>query len=602
MEGMTDEHQAPDPGGADARTHQGPDPGGADTRTPSNGPGAPADRPAAPAGNTGLPADSTSASDGDSRTLGGDSRTPGRDTGTPGGNTNDLGANAPTPDGNTDAPGGDAPAAGGDASAPCTDGPGAGGRKLLSRSPRLKILGGVCGGLGRYFGIDPVIFRVVLAVLALTGGVGLISYGIGWLLIPVDGDDETELRKLLSGRIDGASMTAVFFALVGSGLFLSTMDNGNAQLSALCLICAVVAAVYWSRRRRAWLAAVADDVARAVADRGRPAAGGTVSEAPPAAQPPPTNAPSWWRTPSTVSFEKGGAGERGRRTGYLWGPESGPGDDGTPGGVPSGAAGGVPGGAPGGAAGGVPGGGAVGGFGAGPGADRAAWIAEDVARRVAVEVRAARREREGAGFGVFVFFLAVLAGSVAVAVRWGGPLGTVLETALTAGLAVLGLGLVVGAFAGRRGHGVLGWAILASFLLAVAATVPKSVGTDWHRATWRPTAVSDVRPLYTLGAGQGILDLTRVPLKGGTVATRVEMGAGQIQVRVADDVTVKVVARVGLGDVRFPQPRRHDVTVSPDNERTGTFPPAAGVKPVGTVTLTLRLGAGQVEVLRGPAS
>src|SRR5262249_9184973 len=47
-------------------------------------------------------------------------------------------------------------------------------RKLLTRSRRMKVVGGVCGGLGRYFGIDPVIFRVVLGLLALTGGVGLI--------------------------------------------------------------------------------------------------------------------------------------------------------------------------------------------------------------------------------------------------------------------------------------------------------------------------------------------------------------------------------------------------------------------------------------------
>lgn len=57
-------------------------------------------------------------------------------------------------------------------------------RPPLRRSKRDKVLAGVCGGLGRYFDLDPVVFRIVLGVLAVTGGVGLIFYGFAWLLLP----------------------------------------------------------------------------------------------------------------------------------------------------------------------------------------------------------------------------------------------------------------------------------------------------------------------------------------------------------------------------------------------------------------------------------
>lgn len=53
----------------------------------------------------------------------------------------------------------------------------------------------MCGGLGRYCDVDPVIFRIVLGVLSATGGIGLIFYGFAWLLLPADGDDENEARN-----------------------------------------------------------------------------------------------------------------------------------------------------------------------------------------------------------------------------------------------------------------------------------------------------------------------------------------------------------------------------------------------------------------------
>lgn len=54
----------------------------------------------------------------------------------------------------------------------------------LRRSRQDRVAAGVAGGLGRYFRVDPVLFRVLFAVLTLFGGTGIAIYAIGWLLIP----------------------------------------------------------------------------------------------------------------------------------------------------------------------------------------------------------------------------------------------------------------------------------------------------------------------------------------------------------------------------------------------------------------------------------
>jgi len=56
--------------------------------------------------------------------------------------------------------------------------------KRLFRSKKDRIIGGVCGGLGNYFSLDPVLVRVIWAVLFFAGGVGLLAYILAWIIIP----------------------------------------------------------------------------------------------------------------------------------------------------------------------------------------------------------------------------------------------------------------------------------------------------------------------------------------------------------------------------------------------------------------------------------
>lgn len=56
----------------------------------------------------------------------------------------------------------------------------------VRRSTHDRMIGGVAGGVARHLDIDPVLVRVVLAVLTFVGGAGLILYVAGWLLLPSD--------------------------------------------------------------------------------------------------------------------------------------------------------------------------------------------------------------------------------------------------------------------------------------------------------------------------------------------------------------------------------------------------------------------------------
>ena len=57
-------------------------------------------------------------------------------------------------------------------------------RAGLRRDLDDRVVGGVCAGLGRRLGIDPVILRVAFVALAAAGGSGIVLYALAWLLIP----------------------------------------------------------------------------------------------------------------------------------------------------------------------------------------------------------------------------------------------------------------------------------------------------------------------------------------------------------------------------------------------------------------------------------
>ena len=58
--------------------------------------------------------------------------------------------------------------------------------RRLTRSTSDKKLGGVSGGLGAYFSVDPLLFRIGFAVATLFSGAGAIAYIAALLFVPTD--------------------------------------------------------------------------------------------------------------------------------------------------------------------------------------------------------------------------------------------------------------------------------------------------------------------------------------------------------------------------------------------------------------------------------
>jgi phage shock protein C len=58
--------------------------------------------------------------------------------------------------------------------------------KRLYRSLDNKIIAGVCGGLGRYFGLDANRIRIAWLIAALLFGTGLVIYVVLWIVLPLE--------------------------------------------------------------------------------------------------------------------------------------------------------------------------------------------------------------------------------------------------------------------------------------------------------------------------------------------------------------------------------------------------------------------------------
>jgi phage shock protein PspC (stress-responsive transcriptional regulator) len=71
----------------------------------------------------------------------------------------------------------------------------------IRRSATDVKLTGLCGGVAQHWGIDPVLVRVGWALLALSGGIGLVLYLAGWLLIPVEGSDRALVDDLFGESV-----------------------------------------------------------------------------------------------------------------------------------------------------------------------------------------------------------------------------------------------------------------------------------------------------------------------------------------------------------------------------------------------------------------
>lgn len=99
-------------------------------------------------------------------------------------------------------------------------------RQRLARSESNKVLGGVCGGLGQYLGVDPILVRLFFILLVVAEGAGLLIYLLLWLIMPrehqvatagLEENVRAAGQKLKTAVGSGNAQGAV---VVGAGLIL----------------------------------------------------------------------------------------------------------------------------------------------------------------------------------------------------------------------------------------------------------------------------------------------------------------------------------------------------------------------------------------------
>jgi len=156
-------------------------------------------------------------------------------------------------------------------------------------------------------------------------------------------------------------------------------------------------------------------------------------------------------------------------------------------------------------------------------------------------------------------------------------------------LAVLGIGLVVGAWRGRAR-----WLIAPALVLlllvqgtaAVHSVVGSAAGAGDRR--WTPTVSSTS---YELGAGSARLDLRSLPAGSSTV--HVQLGLGELIVLLPRDTNLTLHAKVGAGEVKVPGQQPEDGVGLQVVDRDV---PAQEIPAARNVTVDTQVGLGTVEV------
>src|SRR5436190_2161126 len=96
-------------------------------------------------------------------------------------------------------------------------------RRRLFRRTDDKVIAGVASGLGDYFRVDPVLFRIGFIALTFAGGAGLVLYLVAWIVMPPShggpSPGEEALRRAGGFRI--GAWLAVVLLVIGAGLLVN---------------------------------------------------------------------------------------------------------------------------------------------------------------------------------------------------------------------------------------------------------------------------------------------------------------------------------------------------------------------------------------------
>ena len=483
-------------------------------------------------------------------------------------------------------------------------------RESLIRPVRGRYVAGVCGAIGRATNTDPVLWRVLLAVLGFFGGVGVLVYLAGWLLIPAEGDTGSPVESLLGrGRSTMAPLSVVLLGAAAALTFAFIVRDGfrATLLAAAVLVCGALAlkksnktaaaargsadpwattatfpptappqptvppqpatapaapgeeptAAFAAARGAAPAAAPAGEPVTAplppMPPVGHPASAPPAPPAPPTFTPPPSYAPPSYATPPV--------------TPPSFAPPPPPPPSFAP---PSG--GYRP-----------------------PFAPHGPWAQGPAQPPPAPPAppappRAPKPPRQRSKLGRITFFLLVVVMGVLASISSAG-VHVPVSGYFAAALATIALGLIVGAWFGRA-RGLIFLAILTTFGLAVSSGVER-YGSEFANDSYRPQSIAAVADRYDFSVGNATLDLRSVDFTGQDQAVTVAMKFGQVRVLLPPGVDT--TTSVTMNDGRALLYGR-ELTGNLDVQAVTDL--GSDGQGGGTLRLTVEMNTGNVEVTR----
>ncbi|GAB7040560.1 MULTISPECIES: PspC domain-containing protein [Catenuloplanes] len=411
----------------------------------------------------------------------------------------------------------------------------------LVRPRQDRYVAGVCAGIGRATNTDPVLWRVLLAVLAVFGGTGLLVYLAAWLIIPAEGDTGSPLEGVLGKGDSGTSpLTVAGLTILAMVTFAYIMsDTWRAMLLVSCA--AIVGALIINRGRLSpsgHPAAPPPPPPTPAASPAEPSPG--VPPVPPNDQYPPqpghAPAPPPWQAPPAGGYR----------------PPFAP-----------------------------------------HGPYHNQYTATNPPPAAPPRQRPPKRPKERSPlFGATLSAILVAIGVLTI-IDLSNVASPTAAAYFAVVLGIIGVGMLIGTKWGR-GRGLIAPGLVAALALGISVAAEADGYEQGSRTTvWKPQNMNELSVRQSASFGEATLDLRALDFTGLEKATSVELGAGDLTVLLPPNVDVVVDIELGAGSAEVFGRTMDGMGADERFEDLG-LDGAGG----GKLELTVSNGAGEVEVTR----
>lgn len=461
----------------------------------------------------------------------------------------------------------------------------------LVRPRQGRYVAGVCAAIGRATNTDPVLWRVLLAVLGFFGGIGILVYLAAWLIIPAEGDTASPVESMLGrGRSSMSPVLVIILAILVVVMFGLIVTDG---FRAVVLGAAVLigGALLLNRKpgRSAPAAPGGGEVPFGAGRPWQPAAPPYPPPAPPGPAPgrpapsgpytstatfapPPTAPPPVPQNPPVPPMQPPSPPPMSPPPPHRSGPPFPPAPPGPP-----------PGGyrppfAPHGPY-------------AGPGPYPPSYSGPP-----APPPKPPKPPKERSPLGAATFSLIFVALGVVAVLDLGNLVSVKPSTYFFGVLVTVALGLLVGAWFGRA-RWLIALGFIAAAALGISTVAESQVGrydTSGTDVFWQPLSAQTMPERFEHNFGSAVLDLSKVDFTDQDEAVTVHVSFGDLEVIVPPDVDTTVHAEVNAGDARIFENNASGFQASP-GEIVDLGDDGAGG---GKLNITIKVNAGSAEVHR----